>query len=90
MPSRPGVPGVPWRREKEEGEGSGGEGSGGEGRGEVGEEEKWEGRRSGKGGEGSGGEERGGDGAGVTVSMTFSLGAPPVDDRSGGFVVSVG
>ena len=31
-----------------------------------------------------------GDGAGVTVSMTFSLGAPPVDDRSGGFVVSVG
>ena len=31
-----------------------------------------------------------GDGVGVMVSMTFSLGAPPVDDRSGGFVVSVG
>ena len=31
-----------------------------------------------------------GDGVEVIVSMTFSLGAPAVDDRSGRFAVSVG
>ena len=31
-----------------------------------------------------------GDGVEVIVSMTFSLGAPAVDDRSGRFAVSIG